>query len=228
MPIHPKLRRYYRKEWHKLSKQLREQRAKNRCECAGLCGGHEGPCGAEHGKPNPRTGGKTSLTCAHLHQDPRNHETSGLMVMCQSCHLRYDRQPGQMARRERIMLEILGQTTIFEKLARRKGAASQNVNSRIEAVSVPVPPLTASMRSLLYQQLLRESAITMHKASSIMHDVPGWSRATLRRRILAAGLVPVGERRRGQALYNACDVLRVMIGERSAKYFDTPTLEDTP
>ena len=128
MPINSRFRRFYRKEWHALSKKLREERAGNVCECNGLCGGHAGPCGAEHGKPNPRTKGRTVLTVAHLRQDPRDHDPAVLLVMCQSCHLRYDRSPSQRYIRERVFQEILGQLNLeFPKKA--QGATQNSIES---------------------------------------------------------------------------------------------------
>ena len=109
MPIDPRVRAYYRVAWHRLSRQLREQRAGNVCECDGRCGGHEGPCGAVHGEAHPRTGGRVVLACGHLHQDPRDHDPDGLMVFCQSCHARYDRREDQRALRDQIFAEIHGQ-----------------------------------------------------------------------------------------------------------------------
>lgn len=115
MPIRSHLRKFYRREWHALSRELREKRAGNACECTGLCGGHSGPCGARHHEKHPRTGGRVVLTCAHLHQDPRDHSPQGLMVMCQSCHLRYDRSPAQRWLREHIVREMEGQESFLKR-----------------------------------------------------------------------------------------------------------------
>lgn len=56
---------------------------------------------------------KTVLTIAHLDQDPRGDDPERLRALCQRCHLTYDKQPAQRARRERIYAELRGQTTLF-------------------------------------------------------------------------------------------------------------------
>jgi len=48
MPVDYKL---YPKNWHEFSKQIRFERAKNRCECTGQCGrSHKGRCTAINGE----------------------------------------------------------------------------------------------------------------------------------------------------------------------------------
>lgn len=60
---------------------MRFYRARNRCEW----------CGAENGKPNPRTGSKVVLTVAHVHDHrPEAASLLNLAALCQSCHLSYD------------------------------------------------------------------------------------------------------------------------------------------
>lgn len=109
MPIDSRVRHFYRREWHQLSREIRQERAKNRCECRGECGAHGDRCSAEHGEKHPVTGGEVVLTVAHLDQDPREHDPARLRAMCQRCHITYDRQPEQTARRHAIYLEIAGQ-----------------------------------------------------------------------------------------------------------------------
>lgn len=85
--------RKYPPDWHALSRHLRFGRAAGRCEW----------CGAEHGKPHPVTGRRVILTCAHL-GIPKPDGTPGdktdlydvrpenIAVLCQRCHLNFDRQ----------------------------------------------------------------------------------------------------------------------------------------
>ncbi len=79
MPIRPEMRALYPRDWPAISRRIRE-RAGNRCE----------ECGAENGRPNPRTGSRVVLTVAHLDHDPRNCADGNLRALCQLCHLRYD------------------------------------------------------------------------------------------------------------------------------------------
>lgn len=152
MPIRSSVRHFYRKEWHKLSLALRTERAHNQCECAGLCGKHVGRCGAHHGQPNPRTGGKTVLTVAHLRQDPRDHDPAHLLVMCQSCHLSYDRSPAQRWVRWRVFLEIEGQTSLLDLLSptRKNSKAPLGAprNMMLRGHASPFPPLVRSLSSV--------------------------------------------------------------------------------
>lgn len=215
MPIHRSLRPYYRKDWHALSRKLREERANNVCECHGLCGGHDGPCGAQHDAPHPRTGGKTCLTSAHLDQDPRDHSPDRLCVMCQSCHMRYDRRPEQAARRQRIMAEILGQMTIFddcEETSRRERTAPSDSDLRVGRNPSLVPPLLRPTRSL-YEQMKQETPITMHRAAHIMQGVRGWSRTTIRRRLVSVGVSPVDTTARGYRRYDAIELVEAVEGK---------------
>lgn len=62
-------------------------------------------CGAEHGKPNPRTGSKVVLTVHHLDFDPSCADPNDLIVVCQRCHLRLDKGNHARHRRENRELE---------------------------------------------------------------------------------------------------------------------------
>ena len=81
----------YAGNWHEFSKQIRFERAQNKCEW----------CGAENHKPHPDTGSFVVLTVAHL--DARGDvcecekETGEkcanpdhVKALCQRCHLTYD------------------------------------------------------------------------------------------------------------------------------------------
>lgn len=91
MPFH---RERYPKDWHLISKKIRE-RSGQRCECEGECGlhcTHPGPrrCVEMNGQPAKWAKGKIILTVAHLNHDPQDCREENLKAMCQRCHLRYD------------------------------------------------------------------------------------------------------------------------------------------
>lgn len=58
---------------------------------------------------------KIVLTIAHLDHDPRCDDPERLRALCQRCHLTYDNQPEQRARRKRIYAELRGQQTLLEE-----------------------------------------------------------------------------------------------------------------
>lgn len=80
MPIRAEARALYPKNWRELSKRIRFERAKNRCEW----------CGAENYQPHPVTGLKVILTVAHVDHDPTHNDEENLAALCQRCHLRHD------------------------------------------------------------------------------------------------------------------------------------------
>lgn len=97
MPIRPENRGRYPSEWPAISKRIREDRAKGRCECVGECGiahgigtTNGGRCLEENGKMAIFARGRIVLTVAHLDHTPENVDDSNLKAMCQACHLRYD------------------------------------------------------------------------------------------------------------------------------------------
>jgi hypothetical protein len=98
MPIDYKRYPY---SWPGISKEIRQERAENRCECSGVCGMHESRCTAMNGEPHPVTGSKVVLTVAHLGIDKADGRPGdkndlwdirleNLMAMCQRCHLLFD------------------------------------------------------------------------------------------------------------------------------------------
>ena len=90
-PLRAADKRRYPCNWPQISKSIREDRARGRCECTGECGaGHEGRCEARNGQPHPIAGSRVVLTVAHLDHTPANCDPANLRVMCQRCHLRYD------------------------------------------------------------------------------------------------------------------------------------------
>jgi hypothetical protein len=118
MPIRPENRKRYPAEWLYISLVIRWFRALGRCECHGECSVandrrigwirctwqelsivHGGRCQALNGQPNPETGSTVVLTVAHLDHTPENCHPANLRAMCQSCHLRYDREHHATTRR---------------------------------------------------------------------------------------------------------------------------------
>lgn len=91
MPIRPENRARYPKDWKAISERIRFERAANRCECEGECGGtHEGRCAALNYDYHPETGSAVVLTVAHLDHTPENCADDNLKAMCQRCHNKYD------------------------------------------------------------------------------------------------------------------------------------------
>lgn len=85
MPIRPENRGRYPADWPDISRRIRFDRAKGRCECDGRCGRppeHLGPdpieredprptrCVNHHGEPAYGTGSTVVLTTAHLNHTP--------------------------------------------------------------------------------------------------------------------------------------------------------------
>ena len=91
--------------WVEASKRLREERAQNRCEW----------CGAENGRPNPRTGSRVVLTCAHLPGYAKtDHRDEAIVVLCNSCHLGLDREHHMRnASRTRLLKKIAAGQEVF-------------------------------------------------------------------------------------------------------------------
>lgn len=81
MPIRKDQKALYPENWPEISRGVVQGRAGGRCE----------KCGAENGKPNPRTGSRVVLACAHLNHDPTDCDPGNLAALCQYCHLRHDR-----------------------------------------------------------------------------------------------------------------------------------------
>ena len=73
--------------WAALSLNIRNKRAKGRCEWRYPNGAR---CAALNGQPHPVTGSKVVLTVAHLDHDTKNNLLCNLMAMCQLHHNRYD------------------------------------------------------------------------------------------------------------------------------------------
>src|SRR5262245_4994866 len=82
MPIRPSERAKYQTDCTAISKRIRFDRAKGRCEWP--------ECGAENYKPHPVTGSKVVLTVAHLNHEPSDCREENLMALCQLHHNRLD------------------------------------------------------------------------------------------------------------------------------------------
>jgi hypothetical protein len=92
MPIRPENRARYPKDWKLRSHFVRFIRARGRCEW----------CGAEHGKPHPKTGSMVVLTTAHVFDDrPEASSLLNLAALCQLCHNRHDMAARRAGIRER-------------------------------------------------------------------------------------------------------------------------------
>lgn len=81
MPIKSENKNRYPKNWKDISKRIRFEVAKNRCQF----------CGAENYKPHYLTGSKVILTVAHLNHKPEDCRDENLKALCQKCHLNYDK-----------------------------------------------------------------------------------------------------------------------------------------
>lgn len=112
MPIRPEMRGRYPDDWAVRSRFVRFVRAKGRCERV-LVGAHFIGCGAEHGKPHPRTGSRVVLTTAHVFDDrPEAANLLNLAALCQLCHLWHDRDLHR-AQRQRSLEARRGQDRLF-------------------------------------------------------------------------------------------------------------------
>jgi hypothetical protein len=130
VPIRPENRALYGPEWDRLAARLKAERAGQRCECRGECGrpadggtvGHlveDGRCGKRAGQLYVSTSGRhvtVVLTVAHLDHDPEvwPPDEARLRVMCQGCHLHYDREHHRHSRAvaTACAMEAAGQTRL--------------------------------------------------------------------------------------------------------------------
>jgi hypothetical protein len=90
MPMH---RERYPADWPDISRRIRFERAKGRCECPGVnvCGtDHGGRCEERNGRDAITFRGRVVLTCAHLDNDTTRNTDDNLLALCQQCHLRLD------------------------------------------------------------------------------------------------------------------------------------------
>lgn len=126
MPIRPENKGRYPSNWAEISKRIRFERARGRCECEGECGrmAHAGSrCASRHLERSPYTGTRVILTVAHLDHTPENCGDDNLKAMCQGCHLHYDREHHAQSRaktaREKLLAD--GQTDLFDQQPTNQG-----------------------------------------------------------------------------------------------------------
>ncbi len=79
----------YPSDWDEISKEIRLNRAHNRCEGSP---NHYPDCRVHNRLPHPITGSIVMLTTAHLDHDPTNNDHDNLRVLCQRCHLAHDQK----------------------------------------------------------------------------------------------------------------------------------------
>jgi hypothetical protein len=88
---------HYPPGWKQFSIDIRYVRAKQRCECTGQCGLHQGRpvtrrCIEQNHQPAHFANGRVTLTVAHLCTcDPICLIPAHVIAACQRCHLRIDR-----------------------------------------------------------------------------------------------------------------------------------------
>ena len=119
-PIRPENRHRYPQDWPEISRAIKQDRAKGRCECEGECGRgtHAGRCPNRHGHPAYGTGSRVVLTTAHLDHTPEHCDPANLRAMCQGCHLHYDGEHHAETRSSTAhsAAVLAGQTTIDDFL----------------------------------------------------------------------------------------------------------------
>jgi len=84
----------YPPDWRAQAARRRIDRAHDQCECTGQCGLHTGHrCTETHHRPASYARGLTRLSNAHLCQcHPLCNTDPHILVCCQRCHLRIDRE----------------------------------------------------------------------------------------------------------------------------------------
>ncbi len=102
MPISKELKPLYPKNWKAISKDIRENRAGNKCEWCGVENhaiGVRRPDGSFYSPEGMIQEAmavdgdkfiKIVLTTAHLDHNPANNDYSNLASLCQKCHNNYD------------------------------------------------------------------------------------------------------------------------------------------
>ncbi len=108
--MRPEHAKRYPDDWKAISKRLREDRAGFQCECTGQCGLHRGRrCVERHLEKAEFAFGVVVLTTAHMNHQPEDCRDENLVVMCNRCHLRYDRFFHKVGK-----LEEAGQERLFD------------------------------------------------------------------------------------------------------------------
>lgn len=79
MPVRPELKPLYPGNGDEISRRIRSERARGRCEW----------CSAENHKPHPATGSRVVLSVTHLDHGRRDNDQNNLAILCQRCHSKY-------------------------------------------------------------------------------------------------------------------------------------------
>lgn len=135
MPIRPSLRWYYPIDWKQLSRLVRFERARGRCQSCHrphaqivtcLADGRWLDAAAGHWRtgrgrrcalPSPaeleqHRQTRVVLAAAHLDHDPGHNAPGNLRSLCQRCHMLHDR-PYHLAQRRRAYLRSLAIGDLF-------------------------------------------------------------------------------------------------------------------
>jgi hypothetical protein len=122
MPIRPENKARYPKDWPEITRAIKVDRAKGRCECLGECGrpvyhlrADDGRCHNVHGESAYATGSLVVLTTGHLNHVPEDCRPENLRAWCPGCHLHYDRDHHSetRARTRREAEEAAGQVALI-------------------------------------------------------------------------------------------------------------------
>ena len=92
MPIKPENKSRYPKNWKEISRDIRHNRADNRCEfCGAINHSYINSKTRELCLPDEYNAIRVVLTVAHLDHQPENSDPENLKALCQRCHNRYDK-----------------------------------------------------------------------------------------------------------------------------------------
>lgn len=101
MPITPQNRARYPKNWAEISKDIRFNRAQNKCEFCGVQNhSHVDKTTRVQVEPTAPNAVKIILTVAHLDHQPENCDYQNLAALCQKCHNNYDKEHRAKSRAE--------------------------------------------------------------------------------------------------------------------------------
>lgn len=141
MPIRPDQKKRYPRDWNHISRRIRMERARNRCEQCGvpnaaLVARGNGMYMLEDGKTHDEVTGqyvgmtrgsemeealgeyrwtRVVLTVGHIDHTPENCDDANLRAWCQRCHLAHDKDHHQAnARETRMSRKAAGKLPGFE------------------------------------------------------------------------------------------------------------------
>lgn len=145
MPIRPENKARYPKDWPAISRRIRFDRARGRCE----------DCGAENYQSHPVTGSKVVLTVAHLDHQPEKCADENLRAWCQRCHNAYDAAERRRGIRARAHANAAAGDPIELGPQNRELACLSNVVQLRAGLAFVLPPPVAT---LLQRQVVDEPA----------------------------------------------------------------------